>query len=112
MGMGYMWWWKQVRFDSTSQLEDCLCPVEPGDGGFGGKGTGGQPEVTVPGCWGIHAIPPGPTITVVDTPSIVVVSEEVPVNVVNGASVEAVNVTSVVLEPSMAVIVITVLVGT
>jgi hypothetical protein len=40
-------------------------------------------------------------------PSIAVVIVDVPVKVVNGASVEAVKVTSVVLDPSMAVIVIT-----
>lgn len=85
--------------------------VEPGDGGCEGNGAEGKPDVTVPGCVGIQAIPAGPTSIVVDTPSIVVISEEVPVNVVNGASVEAVKVTSVVLEPSMAVIVITVLDG-
>lgn len=63
------------------------------------------------GCVGIQAIPPGPTTIVVNTPLIVVVIVEGPVNVVNEASVEAVKVTSEVLELSMAVIVITVLVG-
>jgi hypothetical protein len=84
-------------------------PGDPGVGGCEGKGNGGKPEVTVLGCIGIHATPPGPTTTIVDMPSIAVVIVDVPVKVVNGASVEAVKVTSVVLDPSMAVIVITVL---
>lgn len=84
-------------------------PVAPGVGGCDGNGNGGKPEAAVLGCVGIHATPPGPTTTIVDMPSIAVVIVDVPVKVVNGVSVEAVKVTSVVLEPSLAVIVITVL---
>lgn len=88
-----------------------LVPVDPGAGGWEGKGIGENPVVLVLGCVGIQATPPGPTTIVVSTPSIVVVIVDAVVIVVNGGRVDSVKVTSDVIEPSMAVIVMTVLDG-
>lgn len=84
-------------------------PVLCGAGGIVGNGAVGKPVAVIPVAMGSHAIPPGPTTIVVETPFVEVVRVVVPVNEEYSLKVVGVNVTSVVLEPSEAVMVTTVL---